>query len=61
MPAQAGIQVLAEIAWIPAFSGMTLSVEQSGDEVLRPVVLLSANNKEEFYRKAESYENNSDI
>ena len=52
---------MAEIAWIPAFAGMTPSGELTGDEALLTAVIVSKNNKEEFYEEAKRYENNSDI
>ncbi len=52
---------MSALAWIPAFAGMTPSVELTGNEALLTVVLVSKNKKEEFYEEAKRYENNSDV
>ena len=63
MPAQAGIQDFGGNSLDSRFRGNDAisSVELTGDEALLTVVIVSKNNKEEFYEEAKRYENDSDI
>jgi hypothetical protein len=61
MPAQAGIQFFGGNSLDSRVRGNDAITRTNRDEALLTVVIVSKNNKEEFYEEAKRYENNSDI